>query len=291
VTARDDLYDALVEGDGRLETQLRAARLLDAHEAEVRAPLEAQVARVRAFLEDMAGWCSPHGIAADYARRGLDVLDGVDTLGVDGAATAPAGDGFRWHVLSACPDETACPIHGLNEEPAVEGQEDGVELPELTTEDAVEAMQDMAQELYTAEDRLAFIAEMCDQADRDGTEVTTERVRTWLAYNGCGGAIVLPDDVQASLAESLGFAMDAMKPTAEPVFCHHPNRRIQWRRAGRLSIATATCPDCPARAEQADAEPALAPWLLNAGRCSDACSEQHTYRPGCQIAPDWGRKP
>lgn len=45
---------------------------------------DAQVARIRAFLEDMAGWCSPHGVAADYARRGLDALDGVDPLGPAG---------------------------------------------------------------------------------------------------------------------------------------------------------------------------------------------------------------
>jgi hypothetical protein len=91
------------------------------------------------------------------------------------------------------------------------------------------------------------------------------------------------------LGESLAFAMDAMKPSAEPIFCHHPNRRIQWRRAGRLSIATATCPDCPARAEQADAEPVLQPWLLNAGRCTNACTERHTYRDGCQMAPDFSK--
>ncbi|HEX8808173.1 MAG TPA: hypothetical protein VF760_04170 [Xanthobacteraceae bacterium] len=37
--------------------------------------------RIRAYLEDMAGWCSPHGVAADYAQRGLDALDGKDPLG------------------------------------------------------------------------------------------------------------------------------------------------------------------------------------------------------------------
>ena len=46
--------------------------------------LQQQVARIRAFLEDMAGWCSPHGVAADYARRALDALDGVDPLGLAG---------------------------------------------------------------------------------------------------------------------------------------------------------------------------------------------------------------
>lgn len=62
----------------------RAKELLDQLEADARRPLEAQVARIRAFLEDMAGWCSPHGIATDYSRRGLDALDGVDPLGLAG---------------------------------------------------------------------------------------------------------------------------------------------------------------------------------------------------------------
>lgn len=37
MTARDDLYDALVVGDGRTETQLRAQQLLDAYRDELRA--------------------------------------------------------------------------------------------------------------------------------------------------------------------------------------------------------------------------------------------------------------
>jgi hypothetical protein len=38
---------------------------------------EAQVARIRAFLEDMAGWSFPRDV---YARRGLEILDGDDEL-------------------------------------------------------------------------------------------------------------------------------------------------------------------------------------------------------------------
>lgn len=37
MTARDDLYDALVEGDGRPETMLRAQLLLDRYRDELRA--------------------------------------------------------------------------------------------------------------------------------------------------------------------------------------------------------------------------------------------------------------
>lgn len=36
---------------------------------------EAAVARVRALAEDMRTWCSPHGIATEYATRLLAVLD------------------------------------------------------------------------------------------------------------------------------------------------------------------------------------------------------------------------
>lgn len=80
---------------------------------------EAQVGRVRNFLEDMAGWCSPHGVAAGYARRGLDALDGVDRLRdarscscgripdpgicqVEHSAEYPAGG----HCACACDKET-----------------------------------------------------------------------------------------------------------------------------------------------------------------------------------------
>jgi hypothetical protein len=38
--------------------------------------LRAQVARVRALAADMRTWCSPHGIATDYADRIVEALDG-----------------------------------------------------------------------------------------------------------------------------------------------------------------------------------------------------------------------
>ena len=36
-----------------------------------------------------------------------------------------SGEPFRWHVLSECQDETACPVHGLNNEMTAIGDEDG----------------------------------------------------------------------------------------------------------------------------------------------------------------------
>lgn len=171
----------------------------------------------------------------------------------------------------ACQDPDCANAHGV--------------LPELTTEDAVEAMQDMATDLYRAEDRLAFVREMCDAADREQRQVTTEQVRAWTRYEGCANST--PDG--AELARSLGFAMAAMQPGAEPVFCQHEHRTVRWRTSGGITTVTATCPACPARAESTDGEPVLTPWLLNAERCTDACTEQHTYRTGCLMAPDFSK--
>lgn len=36
---------------------------------------EATVARTRAFVEDMATWCSPHAVATGYSERILEVMD------------------------------------------------------------------------------------------------------------------------------------------------------------------------------------------------------------------------
>lgn len=39
---------------------------------------EATVQRVRDFAEQMRHWCSPYGIASDYAARLLTALDGTE---------------------------------------------------------------------------------------------------------------------------------------------------------------------------------------------------------------------
>lgn len=174
--------------------------------------------------------------------------------------------------------------------PSVVAAELGEDLPELTTEDAVEAMQDMATDLYRAQDRLAFVREMCDLADREQRQVTTEQVRAWTQYTGCANATV----DGAELARSLGFALAAMLPGAEPVFCHHENaqgsvhetHQAGW---GRKTVRTVSCPDCKARAESTEGEPVLAPYLLNAECCTQACAERHTNGPGCLMAPDWSK--
>lgn len=91
------------------------------------------------------------------------------------------------------------------------------------------------------------------------------------------------------LGESFTFAMDALMPRAEPVFCHHEHRTVRWRTSGGVTTCTATCSACPARAQSTEGEPVLAPFLLNASRCTEACTERHTVRPGCLLAPDFSK--
>lgn len=72
--------------------------------------------------------------------------------------------------------------------------------PDLTREELQDLVDEQGQDLYKARDLIAFIREMCDSVDRDGSEVTTERVRGWLGYTGCGGVLVLPEEAVAKLA-------------------------------------------------------------------------------------------
>jgi hypothetical protein len=78
---------------------------------------------------------------------------------------------------------------------------------ELTREELQTLVDDQGRELYQAQDLIAFVREMCDAADRDGSPVTTKRVRSWLAYTGCAGALVLPEEVVASLATARATAL------------------------------------------------------------------------------------
>jgi len=77
-------------------------------------------------------------------------------------------------------------VHATAEQLAEDG-------PDLTRAELQDLVEDLGQDAYRAQDLLAYIGEMCDAADRDGSLVTTERVRTWLRYTGCGGMLVLPE--------------------------------------------------------------------------------------------------
>ena len=87
--------------------------------------------------------------------------------------------------------------------------------PELTREELQDLVDDLGRQAYRAEDVLAFVREMCDAADRDGSPVTTERVRGWLAYTGCGGALVLPEGVLLAPATTVSAPTAALATSEE----------------------------------------------------------------------------
>lgn len=93
---------------------------------------------------------------------------------------------------------------------------------ELTREELQNLADEQGQDLYRARDLLAFVREMCDAADANGSPVTTERVRGWLAYTGCGGVLMLPDEVAARLAQH-----DVATPGCD---CGHEGMGESWHR-------------------------------------------------------------
>ena len=67
----DDLPTAAAQTGGFVyEIADRIARAVEERERELRAT----VARAHAFAAEMRSYCSPHGVAADYANRLEDVL-------------------------------------------------------------------------------------------------------------------------------------------------------------------------------------------------------------------------
>lgn len=70
---------------------------------------------------------------------------------------------------------------------------------ELTAEEARDLVDDLGLRLYRAEDALAYVAECCNIADREGVPVTTARVREWLKGPQCArqaGLVLTPDGEQ-----------------------------------------------------------------------------------------------
>lgn len=153
------------------------------------------------------------------------------------------------HVCKSCPSPCECPCGNPGSEPAtptvaaatcmctefldqidhpdtaaLDAVEEAMGDPELTREELQAIVDEQGINLYRAQDVLAFVREMCDAADTDGSPVTTERVRGWLGYTGCGGVLVLPEAAQESLAEKL-LRTPATQASAPCCVCGDP---IQW---------------------------------------------------------------
>lgn len=66
---------------------------------------QAAVGRVRALAADMHTWCSPHGVATDYAKRIEDALDAPVTTPVTSVNADPGGWKTADHVGHGTPCE------------------------------------------------------------------------------------------------------------------------------------------------------------------------------------------
>lgn len=82
---RDELHAALGLARGQLHSAALSAihgRGTNIRELQQRAEqAEAANARVRDLAADMRDWCSPYGIAVDYADRIHEALDGAEVTG------------------------------------------------------------------------------------------------------------------------------------------------------------------------------------------------------------------
>lgn len=103
-------------------------------------------------------------------------------------------------TCKSCPAECACDCG----HPTSETGDDSA----LTRGELQDLVDSMGIDLYQASDKLDFIREMCDLNDAGGTPITTADVRNWLGYTGCGGVLVLPDEVVARLAAMSGTTPD-----------------------------------------------------------------------------------
>lgn len=142
--------------------------------------LRAQVARIRTFLEDMATWCSPHGVAADYARRGLDALDGVDPLGLAGptreelAEELDSADRYADMVNAPLRPETIAAIAERIKAGDLPVRKVRARVRDMGREPAVLAIpkEELEPLLALAEDPPTLTAEQLARLDQDGVNTT-----------------------------------------------------------------------------------------------------------------------
>jgi hypothetical protein len=101
--------------------------------------------------------------------------------------------------------------------------------PELTVQEARALADELGADLYRAQDRLAFIDELLDAAERDGTTtVDISRVRGWLDGPQCGMQLAaenpgLYEKLTALLSRPLPPAGDTAPAVALP--CNHAQLR------------------------------------------------------------------
>lgn len=147
------------------------------------------------------------------------------------------------------------------------------------------------QRVEQAEATLAAVREYLECSDDDGI-----RTRGHLLglLDRSGEPSQVGADIAAAnapfFAQSLSVTVSDLQPGAEPVVCLHEHAQQTIKTTATAYeqiqvVNTIYCPVCKNYAEQLEGQPFLAPVVLNARRCTQACTEQHTYRTGCLLAP------
>jgi hypothetical protein len=83
--------------------------------------------------------------------------------------------------------------------------------PELTAEEARDLADDLGNQLYRAQDALAFVEECCVIAERSGRTITVADVRTWLKGAQCGRQLAVEEP---SLYDKITGMFDGPLPAA-----------------------------------------------------------------------------
>jgi Holliday junction resolvase-like predicted endonuclease len=127
----------------------------------------------------------------------------------------------------------ACETECIYCPPDPEAPENAAE-PELTAEEARALADELSTDLYWAQDRLAFVGECCDIADRDQRTITTADVREWLKGARCGRQLAADaaTATQATELEKTARVFAALHRSAEQDVSRVIALYEQWVKAG-----------------------------------------------------------
>lgn len=147
---------------------------------------------------------------------------------------------------------------------------------DLTAEEARDLADDLGLQLYRAQDALAFVAECCDIADREGRTITVADVREWLKGAQCGRQLAASNPV---------FVLDPNAPPLEFVTWSGPH--FTYRPVTPEIEAAATT-----RAVQAAADSEkTAAWFKETGGVLGApAATEATDTPDMITDPEWLRQ-
>ncbi|MET9150019.1 hypothetical protein ABZX82_01870 [Streptomyces griseoflavus] len=148
-------------------------------------------------------------------------------------------------------DPVHCPGHPFTAENRQRVQE--VDEPDLTVDEARDLVSDLSVDLYWAQDRLGFVGECCDIADREQRPITTADVREWLKGARCGRQLAAdtaaPDAAEPEPWSQLeAHAFNAVQPALKDA---GEWLRLSSRRAVAKAVLAAVQPHLAAHYQRA----------------------------------------